>query len=133
MPNSRTPALHGAEQPARHARRLRHGAQGSPKGHQCQRDGPEGNPRHIKKSGIDPRKYVANPKSFTGSDEEPGALIAWIQAQKGQKRAPGKEVINLIDTSTGEIVWADEIRGAERNAAKNADDRLAAAVKKQGR
>jgi len=33
---------------------------------------------------------------FTGSDEELGALIAWLRNR------------NLIDTSTGEIVWADE-------------------------
>ena len=87
----------------------------------------------FKKSGIDPRKYVANPKSFTGSDEELGALIAWIQAQKGQKNAAGKVVINLIDISTGEIVWADEIRGTGRDAAKAAADRLAAAVRKRSK
>ena len=63
-----------------------------------------------------------------GSDEELGALIAWIQAQKGSKRTLGKVVINLIDTSTGEVVWADEIRGTGRDAAKNAADRLAAAA-----
>ena len=33
---------------------------------------------------------------FTGSDEELGALVAWLRNR------------NLIDTSTGEIVWADE-------------------------
>ena len=87
----------------------------------------------FKKSGIEPRKYVANPKAFTGSDEEFGALIAWIQAQKGSKRTLGKVVINLIDTSTGEIVWADEIRGTGRDAAKNAADRLAAAVRKRSK
>lgn len=93
-------------------------------------------------------------KQFTGSDEELGALIAWMKAQpttknKAVKRSPqiksprdvstgqaldnggvilGEDVQkkpqangsqrpsrkpkagNLIDTSTGEIVWADEVK-----------------------
>ncbi|HRF60199.1 MAG TPA: hypothetical protein PLH94_09840 [Fimbriimonadaceae bacterium] len=87
----------------------------------------------FRKSGIDPHKYVANAKAFTGSDEELGALIAWLQAQKSSKNQPGKVVVNLIDTSTGEIVWADEFLARGRDDAKAAADRLAAAIKKRRR
>ncbi len=41
--------------------------------------------------------------NFTGSDEEIGALIAWMQTR------------GLIDTSTGEVVWADEASAEESN------------------
>lgn len=43
--------------------------------------------------------HVVEERGFTtGTDEEIGALIAWMRAN------------SLIDTSTGEIVWADEAR-----------------------
>ncbi len=40
-------------------------------------------------------------EAFTGSDEELGALIAWLRSNR------------LIDTSTGEIVWADEVAAGQ--------------------
>ena len=45
--------------------------------------------------------HVLQERGFTGSDEELGALIAWMRSN------------NLIDTSTGEIVWADEAQGGQ--------------------
>jgi hypothetical protein len=41
----------------------------------------DGTPRrpHISKTELDGKKHA---KAFTGSDEELGALIAWLQAQK---------------------------------------------------
>ncbi len=45
-------------------------------------------------------------RSFTGSDEELGALIAWVQAPRATS--------SLIDTSTGEVVWADEVRSTRK-------------------
>ncbi|MBX7133904.1 MAG: hypothetical protein K1X67_14625 [Fimbriimonadaceae bacterium] len=70
----------------------------------------------FRKSNIDSRQYVAKPKSFTGSDEELGALIAWIRAPKAEKGKQAKVVINLIDTNTGDVVWADEVRGCCQEA-----------------
>ncbi|MBP6004247.1 MAG: hypothetical protein KA746_12505 [Pyrinomonadaceae bacterium] len=49
--------------------------------------------------------------SFTGSDEELGALIAW-------GRAP-RPTSSLIDTSTGEIVWATTGRSSTRTMQAN--------------
>jgi hypothetical protein len=46
--------------------------------------------------------------AFTGSDEELGALIAWKQSNQKPGRKP--KAGSLIDTSTGEIVWADEAK-----------------------
>jgi hypothetical protein len=45
--------------------------------------------------------HVLQERGFTGSDEELGALIAWMRSN------------NLIDTSTGEIVWADEAQDGQ--------------------
>lgn len=50
---------------------------------------------------MDPGAVLGDDVQFTGSDEELGALIAWLRNR------------NLIDTSTGEIVWADEARSEE--------------------
>ncbi|MBX7133901.1 MAG: hypothetical protein K1X67_14610 [Fimbriimonadaceae bacterium] len=58
-------------------------------------------------------------------------MIAWIQAQKTTRSKSARVIVNLIDTSTGEVVWADEVRGANRDSVKKMADRLAVAVKQQ--
>jgi hypothetical protein len=57
---------------------------------------------------------VSQTKSFTGSDEELGALVAWSRAHQKTGRKP--KTGSLIDTSTGEIVWADEAKAKTPNA-----------------
>lgn len=86
----------------------------------------------FKAANINPAKYLGNPRAFTGSDEELRALVAWVKAiaPKDQRSKVGRVVVQLIDTSTGEIVWADEFAaGNGRDLAKRAADGLAAEVK----
>ena len=49
----------------------------------------------------------SNETAFTGSDEELGALIAWTRAPRPST--------SLIDTSTGEVVWAVPSPSTPRN------------------
>ena len=63
-------------------------------------------------SGRDQRSSsTSRERSFTGTDEELGALIAWARAPRPSS--------SLIDTSTGEIVWVDEVRSSRKTASPN--------------
>lgn len=63
-------------------------------------------------SGRDQRSSsMSRERSFTGSDEELGALVAWVRAPRPSS--------SLIDTSTGEVVWADEVRSSRKPATIN--------------
>lgn len=64
----------------------------------------KGTPKSERKATINSSHTTA----FTGSDEEIGALVAWRSANRNSARKP--KTGNLIDTSTGEIVWADEVK-----------------------
>lgn len=58
----------------------------------------------------------SNETAFTGSDEELGALIAWARAPRPST--------SLIDTSTGEVVWADEVRSTRKPATASRSSNL---------
>jgi len=67
------------------------------------------------------KENATRTKTLTGSDEELGALVAWSHANQKPGRKP--KTGSLIDTSTGEIVWADEVKGNQPNSSRQRTNR----------
>lgn len=69
-------------------------------------------PRDVQTGQVSNRELRASNRSnetaFTGSDAELGALVVWARAPRPST--------SLIDTSTGEVVWADEVRSTRKPA-----------------
>lgn len=81
----------------------------------------------FKKAGIDPRKFVTNPKALTDNAAGVGAMLAWW----GDYDIGKGVVIGVIDATTGEILISERVKAAGRNDAKAAAKRLAAAIRKR--
>lgn len=70
----------------------------------------KGTPKSERKTTIN----ASDATAFTGSDEELGALVAWRSTHRNSGRKP--KTSSLIDTSTGEIMWADEFKAKQPNS-----------------